>query len=557
MTLGSSGDWDAIVVGSGVGGLVCADYLVGSGRKVLVLEQHDVAGGNTHVFRRRRAYEFDTGVHYLGNCGPHGLLPLVLHGLGLTDKVSFSPMDSDGFDRIVLPTVSVDVPTGWPRYRDRLVAALRLDAEGIAKYVDICSVVAETCRAAMRAQNGSGTKVPAVMLRWGRRTLGQLFDHCGLSPRARTVLAAQSGNYGSAPANTLVVDHTMMLDDYLRGAYYPVGGGQTISAALVEMLESHGGSLWTKSRVQRILIEDNAVRGVRLADGTELRAAVVVSNADYRRTILELCGGSESLPANVVDRATTARMRMPMAVTYVALNRELARQSNANIWHWTTEDVDGAYARLESGDQQQLPFVFLSFASVKDASSCPPGHGNFQIMTLCPRGYGHWGVPDGPASGVKYRRLPSYQAAKQRLTDQMLDVAEDAIGPFRDHIVHLETATPLTQERYTLSTGGTAYGLQSWGRTGQRPDVRTSVTGLFLTGQNMQQAGGVVGAAASGATCASAILGREVLSDVRRGIVFGNPGLLPARGAGWDPLQVARGVSRRDARGLARVDGTP
>ncbi|MER6799909.1 phytoene desaturase family protein, partial [Amycolatopsis mediterranei] len=112
--------WDAIVVGSGIGGLVCAGYLVASGMRVLVLEQHDVAGGNSHVFRRRRAYQFDVGVHYLGDCGPDGLLPRVLSGLGLADRVRFHPMDPDGFDRIVLPSVTVDVPTGWDRYADRL-----------------------------------------------------------------------------------------------------------------------------------------------------------------------------------------------------------------------------------------------------------------------------------------------------------------------------------------------------------------------------------------------------------------------------------------------------
>ncbi|MEK8104488.1 FAD-dependent oxidoreductase [Micromonospora sp. M12] len=72
--------WDAIVVGAGLGGLVCAAYLAADGRQVLVTEQHDVVGGNSHVFRRRRAYEFDVGVHYLGDCGPDGVLPAILAG---------------------------------------------------------------------------------------------------------------------------------------------------------------------------------------------------------------------------------------------------------------------------------------------------------------------------------------------------------------------------------------------------------------------------------------------------------------------------------------------
>ncbi|WP_086838991.1 phytoene desaturase family protein [Amycolatopsis kentuckyensis] len=550
----AAGRWDAIVVGSGIGGLVCAGYLVASGMRVLVLEQHDVAGGNSHVFRRRRAYQFDVGVHYLGDCGPDGLLPRVLSGLGLGDRVRFHPMDPDGFDRIVLPSVTVDVPTGWDRYADRLRAALPAEAEGITRYIDICAAVAQACRQSAFSA-GPVAKVPAVMLRWGRRTLAQLFDHCGLSARARTILAAQSGNYGSAPASTLVAAHAGMLGEYLRGAYYPEGGGQVIAASFVELLESHGGTLLTRTRVDRILIERGKATGVRLSDGTVHRAPVVVSNADYCRTVLELCGGRENLPEPVVTRAETAKMRLPMAVCYVGLDRELP-VDGANIWCWPDEDVDAAYARVESGRLDELPYAFLSFASHKDpvpGSACPPGHTNFQIMTTCPPGYAHWGLAEGPANGARYRREPAYLGAKNRLTEQMLDLAEAAIGPFRQHLVHAETSTPLTQERYTLSTGGSAYGLHTWGRVGQRPDIDSGVDGLYLTGQSILHGGGIVGVATGGALCASTILGRPVLADGAAG-VRGNPELLPVREPGWDPLRTSRGLRRREARGLALLD---
>jgi phytoene dehydrogenase-like protein len=546
--------WDVIVVGSGVGGLVCADYLVASGLRVLVLEQHDVAGGNSHVFRRRRAYEFDVGVHYLGDCGPGGLLPTLLDGLGLAERVRFHPMDPDCFDRIILPGQRVDVPTGWPRYAERVKRALPAEVAGLDRYFEICAAVAKHCREAETTQAGSLTGLNIEVLRWTRRTLAAAFDHCGLSARARTILAAQSGNYGSAPANTPLMDHVLMLDEYLRGSYYPEGGGQMVAAALVEMLESHGGALWTRSRVDRILIERDRVTGVELTDGTRLTAPIVVSNADYLRTILELCAGKESLPAKVVDRANAASMRLPLAICYVALDFEPPDQTGANTWYWSTDDVDAAYERLEGGDIDPIPFAFLSFSSLKDpvpGAGCPPGHSTMQIVTACPPGHAWWGLDEGPATGRKYRREPAYLAAKDRVTEGLLETAEQVIGPFREHIVHCETATPVTQERYTLSTGGTAYGLQTWGRTGLRPDVQTTVDGLYLTGQSLRYGCGIVGVARSGAACASAILGRQVLAEVAGGARFGNPALLPERPPGWDPLRVSRGLLRKDARGLA------
>ncbi|HEX4704920.1 MAG TPA: NAD(P)/FAD-dependent oxidoreductase [Pseudonocardiaceae bacterium] len=552
------GDWDVIVIGAGMGGLVAAAYLAVTGRRALVLEQHDVAGGNTHVFRRRRSYEFDVGVHYLGDCGPDGLLPALLAGLGAADRITFRPMDSDCFDRIILPSVTVDVPFGWSRYQQRLTEALPADAAGIATFVRIASAAAAAAR-----NNLIGPKSAppgGEVLRWILRPVNKLYDHCGLSTRARTVINAQCGNYGAAPAVTPLATHATMLDDYLRGSYYPEGGGQQVAATLVEVLEAHGARLWTKATVSRIESTKGRVTGVRLADGTQLRAPIVISNADYRRTVLELAGGIDTFPELDVRRATNAEMRLPLAAVYVALDKELADVPDANYWYWPCEDVDEAFRKLADGNITDPQFVFLSFASLKDrpgGPACPPGQTNFQVMTLCPSGYEPWGLTGGPVAGVRYRRDPEYQRIKQQLTEALLDRAAEVIGPFRDHIVHVETSTPLTNERYTRSSGGTPYGMARWSGMAQLPDVVTAVDGLYVAGQSTRFGAGIVRSGVSGLACASAVLGTDLLREVHAGAVLGSPDLLPDRPGDWDPLRISRGAGRRGARGLAKLVATP
>lgn len=553
--------WDAIVIGAGLGGLTPAAYLAAAGRRVLVLEQHDIAGGNSHVFRRRRKYEFDVGVHYIGDCGPDGVVPAILGGLGVRDRVEFLELDPDCFDKIQLPECSVDVPADWAEYRARLKKALPGDSAGLDTFCDVIEAMGEEQRSTMLAP--AGITVPEIVAgtpttqKWGRRSLTELFDHCELSPAARTVLAAQSPNYGVGPDQATVSIHAIVTDHYIRGAYFPAGGGQMLAATLVEVLEANGGELRTRSLVKRIKVEEKKVRGVVLDDGTEYDAPLVISNADYRRTVLEMVG-PEHLGRSIIRNTENAEMGLPFVTLYVALDRELeADRNEANVWWYDTDDIDAYYRSLAAGEQpQDVKFLFISFGSLKDKTNrhtCPPGHSNFQLMTLCPPSYAPWGVETGPADGTRYRRLEAYKAEKARFTEAMLDAAERVLGPFRDSIVHSELATPLTQERYTLSTGGTPFGLATWGRAGTRPDTGTSIEGLHMVGQSTRYGSGITGVMVGGLAAASGILGRALMNEVHNGTVIGDPSLLPERGADWDPVVVSRGKERRSARGLARM----
>ncbi|WP_079159578.1 phytoene desaturase family protein [Streptomyces griseus] len=545
------GSWDAVVVGAGLGGLTTAAYLAAAGRRVLVLEQFSVVGGNSHVFRRKRRYEFDVGVHYLGDCAPGGVIPSILGGLGLGDRTEFLEMDRGGFDLIRVPGASVDMPAGWSEYRNRLVAAMPDEAEGLRTFTGICEAVGEEQRSALfeshtwsPADIANGT---VAVREWGRRTLDDLFQHCGLSPKARTVLAAQAPNYGLTPRQATVARHTSVTDHYLRGAYYPAGGGQTLAAGLVEVIEAHGGEVRTRARVRRILVEDRKVTGVGLDGGETITAGLVVSNADYRRTVLDLVG-AEHFSKSLANRTRNASMGMPWLVLYLGLDTDLRDRPNANLWWYDTDDIDGYFDRARTGDIGEVPFLFCSFASLKDPGNgalCPPGHANLQVMTLCPPDYEWWGAADGiEGDSTSYRRDAQYLRRKRELTEATLRAAEKAIGPLRGHITHLEAATPLTHERYTLSSGGTPFGMAEWGGTA-RPGTATHIAGLHVVGASTQAGNGVAGVMLGGISCASDILGRPLLALGRQGVVSGDPDLLPDRPEGWDPREVCRGSSRR------------
>ncbi|PSR68658.1 phytoene dehydrogenase [Nocardia sp. MDA0666] len=543
--------WDAVVVGAGIGGLVCAGYLTACGYRVLVAEQHDVAGGNAHAFRRRRAYEFDVGVHYLGDCGPDGILPAILRGLGVRDRVDLRPMNFRGFDRLVLPNRTIDVPVGWEPYTAALCAAVPGESAGITACTQVLASVAAISRAALVDPNR------AVQLarrypdgpRWGRRSLTRLFDECRLSPVVRTVLSAQAGNYGAGPAQVTVATHATVQDHYLRGAYYVDGGGQTLVAALVEAIEAYGGRVSTRKAVRTIHTDGGVVSGVSFADGDRADSDLVISNADFRRTVLELCSDTAAFGVHELQRTASARMRHAWSVLYLGLATEPPGLDGANLWYFDHEDIEHAYRRFETGSGGP-PFAFVSCASARPAQrpwACPPGHAGVQVMVPCAEPMMRWG------NDIRYRRDPQYRLWKRHLTAELLTAAERALGPIIDDAVHVEVATPLTHRRYLRSTGGTPYGVADWGGIARRPETETGVNGLHVVGQSTRYGSGVAGAAISGIRCAGRIVGSDLLGEVYRGAVPADRTRLPPRSVDADPLAVSRGKSRRDAPGLPKL----
>jgi phytoene dehydrogenase-like protein len=153
-------------------------------------------------------------------------------------------------------------------------------------------------------------------------------------------------------------------------------------------------------------------------------------------------------------------------------------------------------------------------------------------------------VPQGTfwPSGDGYSQSPDYVALKERLTEMLIDRATTVIPHLRQHIAWREASSPVTHERFTLSSLGSCYGIEmASDQIGpRRPGPRTEIRGLWLTGASTTWGNGIVGAVSSGLGTAGAILRRPLSTEVKAGAVIADPSKLTPISPDWDPLAASK-----------------
>jgi phytoene dehydrogenase-like protein len=472
---------------------------------------------------RRRGYEFDVGLHYVGDCGPDGLIPRILRAAGALG-VRFRELDPDGFDTYHFPDFVFRVPRSVDEFRRRLLEVFPSEAKGIDRYLRLLREAWSLTQIAGPVSALRTLPRALLALRWRSDTLAAFLDTCTSDVRLRAVLAGQLGTYAQPPSRAPLLAHALVAGHYFHGAYYPEGGGQVIADRLAESIEAHGGKILLRARVLRILVEQGRAAGVELENRhvgrRVIRAPIVISNADLKHTVLDLVG-REHLPAATIARTASYEMSPALAMVYLGIRRDLHAEGVANSNHWVYSDYDfePEYAAARAGQFYSTPACYISLASLKDPSNprlAPPGVTNLQLMTVVPSSPEAWGTtPEDAASGA-YRRSEGYQWRKHELCERLLDQAERAFPGLRRDIVYRELSTPLTHTRFTGSTGGTSYGIAVTPEQFllRRPGPTTDIPGLYLAGASLRTLHGIAGVMMSGLMAAANVAGMGLVPDV-------------------------------------------
>lgn len=515
------GGWDTIIIGSGLGGLACAGMLARHAhQRVLVLERHYTAGGFTHTFHRP-GYEWDVGVHYVGDVHrPGSLLRRVFDHLS-DGELAWEDM-GEVYDQIVIGDDEYDFVRGREPFRARMHAYFPRAKDAIDRYLaHVRATVGKSRRFFLEKALPPALSRLGGPLRWpaereARRTVRDVLGDLTSDPRLRGVLAGQYGDYGLPPGQASWFMHALLVGHYLGGGAYPVGGSSRIAATLLPGIERAGGAVITSADVERVLVEDGRAVGVRLAGGEELRARRVISDAGRAVTYGRLLERDVAARAGLAPTVPGVPPSFGHLSLYLGLDRTAAELGlrRTNQWVYPDHDHDRNVARYVADPEAPLPVAYLSFPSAKDPAfeARYPGRATVEVVGVAPwEWFARW---DG--SPWK-KRGGDYEAFKQRLAERLTEALVRRVPAVAGHIAHAELSTPLTTAHFAGHPHGEIYGLSHSPARFAARELRphTPVRGLYLTGADVCTAG-VGGALMGGLLTATVIARRNLVGAVMR-----------------------------------------
>ena len=429
-------DYDAIVIGSGIGGLAAAAMLAKhGGKRVLVLERHYTPGGYTHVFHRP-GYDWDVGVHYIGDVAPGSTVRRLFDDIS-DGRIEWADM-GEVYDRVIIGGDVYDLPKGRRNLRDMLVSRFPAEEAAIDGYFEAVRAAvsaslpfqaAKTLPAPIQAQSGQMT-AHAPSPRWARphHPRGARGAHRrpaadrGADRPVRRLRAAP----GASPASRCT---RWSSSHYFRGGYYPVGGSGVIAESIIPVIERAGGLVLINAEVAEVVVEDGRAVGVRMAaDGHVIRAPIVISDAGVLNTFGEL------LPRDVAERAGLLADLTQVAPSMAHLCLYLGFEETAealdlpkhNLWIYPNEDYEQTIEDSSADPEAALPMVYVSFPAAKDPDfeRRHPGRSTVEVITAAPYAW----FEQWEGSRWKHRGA-EYDAFKDRLAERMLEALYRADAP--------------------------------------------------------------------------------------------------------------------------------
>lgn len=493
--------YDAIIIGSGIGGLSCANFLSRQGKKVLVLEQHITPGGYVCGFKRK-GYYFDGANTSFSS---HGIVFPTLKDLEIDLKLNFKLHENSlSVPGIKFKTTYKDFAT----FRNSLASNFAYE-KNINKYLEIIEDFFNFFRVI--------EKYPVPIIHFGLRRflatltyskvlfekgifkiIGSLMKYGRMSCEqfAGTFFSKGSdaynffSNYGNPRQSAMVLG--AMISEFINDKWYPEHGEQYFANELVKKDEELGAEFKYKTLVTKIITKNGRAIGVKTNNG-DYYAKNIISDADYRMTFNKLLDKPELLPDKFKERLNNAWLSEPIFTVYIGARytpEEIRKMIDGNHIFFTPELKPRHFSEeVNKPDFFKYTGQSIFVPSMISPDIAPKGCSSIIVQCFCPN---KWMNNWGKGNKDEYKRL------KEIATSDIMENVRKVFPDIDGRIDVLEAATPVTYERYSFNSDG-AFSAWSW-ETGKsffkdlNVHIETPVKNLYCCSDWCYKLGGMVGA---------------------------------------------------------------
>ena len=517
--------YDAIVVGSGMGGMAAAACLARAGRRVIICERHTTAGGFTHTFSRGQ-YVWDVGVHYVGDVSsPESKLRRTFDYLS-KGQLTWQPMD-EIYDAIEVDGKTYELVAGREQFRRQMYNYFPREKLAIDGYLRLVATIGRSSGPFFLQKALSGTlrrflyrPMSKNFLDLAQETTGAVLGRLTDNRTLIRVLTGQWGDYGLPPESSSFAIHAMVASHYFHGASYPSGGAAAIAQSIYPVIRDAGGEILLGAEVAGVQTDRLGVTGIKLSSGEFISSRCVISDIGFEKTYRKFVAQHRALPHEVDAYLASKPYSMGHICLYLGLKGDAHSLGlrGSNLWLHRSSAVDPNFAALSGMLGAETGVVFISFPSVKDPE-WPIRHPDLStIEVIAPADFERFRVWH---ESSWQRRGQDYLDWKGEVSRILLEILYSRLPALRSKIDVAELSTPLSTKHFASYNHGEIYGLrhdplrfkQSWLR------VDTPIQGLYLTGQDLVTCG-VSGALISGVLTAARVLkAREAWTLLRNTIV--------------------------------------
>lgn len=494
--------YDVVIIGSGIGGLLCGNILAMKGRKVCVIEKNKQIGGNLQTFSRNKQI-FDTGVHYIGGLDKGQTLHQIFKYVDILDNLKLQKMDAC-VDKVLISNEDAVYPLyqGYDYFIEELAKCFPDERNSLITY---CDKVKATCK-----------KFPLYNLQWTdeaeekiaaqSESVKEVIEKCTTNKRLQAVLAGNNMLYAGEGEKTPFHVHALIVNSYIESSWKCIDGGSQIAKRLAQNIQVRGGIIMRNTEVKHIIENEGKVDAVITEANELIRGSIFISNASPSITL-------QMLDSNLLKPAYRKRIeQLKNAVSsfslYIVLKEKSMMHHTSNYYY----HKEGRLWDMMHHKEEEWPLGYGMFFT-QDKKN-PEYASSIAVLTYMRYDETiEWATTNNTTRNFESRG-EAYESFKQRKTEQLLDCVAEKFTDIRKHIHAVYSATPLTNRDYIGLPDGSMYGIQKDYREPLKTMIspRTKIPNLFLTGQNLNLHG-ILGTSLSAVLTCSMILDDYSLID--------------------------------------------